>query len=113
MPSPSTLAIVTGANRGIGREIVRQLAAKGITVILAAREMAKAEAEAREMAGGAGRVLARELDVTDAGSVDRLASAVSAEFGKLDILVNNAGISIDEQDSVLTADMGKVRATLE
>jgi NAD(P)-dependent dehydrogenase (short-subunit alcohol dehydrogenase family) len=112
MPPPSTLALVTGANRGIGREIVRQLAAKGITTILAARDLAKAEAAARALSG-AGRVLARELDVADAGSVSRLAAAVAAEFDKLDILVNNAGVLLDEKDSVLTADMAKVRATLE
>jgi NAD(P)-dependent dehydrogenase (short-subunit alcohol dehydrogenase family) len=109
---PTTLALVTGANRGIGREIVRQLSGKGITTILAARDKAKADAAARELGGGA-QVLPRELDVTDASSVQRLADAVAAEFGKLDILVNNAGVLLDEKASAVSVDLAAVRKTLE
>src|SRR5438874_2462548 len=110
MPA-STLALVTGANRGIGREIVRQLAAKGITTLLAARDKSKAEAAARELAG-AGQILPRELDVTDPGSVQRLADSIASEFGKLDILVNNAGVLVDEKASAITVEMTLVQKTL-
>ena len=108
---PTTLALVTGGNRGIGREIVRQLAAKGVATILAARDKAKADTTARELAAG-GQVLPRELDVTDPGSVHRLVQSVTAEFGKLDILVNNAGILSDQQTSALGIDMTVVQKTL-
>ncbi len=110
MPA-STLALVTGANRGIGREIVRQLATKGITTILAARDKAKADAAARELTGG-GQILPRELDVTDPGSVQRLVDSITSEFGQLDILVNNAGVLLDQQASALNIDMTVVQKTL-
>src|SRR5262245_7795079 len=110
MPT-STIALVTGGNRGIGREIVRQLAGKGITTILAARDKAKADAAARELSGG-GPILPRELDVTDLGSVHRLVESVTSEFGKLDVLVNNAGVLLDQQASALSVDLTAVQKTL-
>lgn len=113
MASTQTVALVTGGNRGIGREIVRQLATKGTTTLLAARDLAKAEAAALELAGDRGAILARQLDVTDAGSATRLAQSVEADFGKLDILVNNAGVSLDPSDSARSVDLDRVRATLE
>ena len=96
--------LITGANRGIGREIVRELAGKGITTILAARDKAKADAAARDLAG-VGQILPRELDVTDPGSVQRLADSVTSEFGQLDVLVNNAGVLLDAQASALNVDL--------
>src|SRR4051812_37660933 len=116
MAEPQTVALVTGANRGIGREIVRRLAAQGITTVLAApgptrgmgrelarrpapkgtppvlpaRDVARAEASAAEFARRGLPVVGRQLDVTDQASVDRLARSVADEFGRLDVLVNNA-----------------------
>jgi NAD(P)-dependent dehydrogenase (short-subunit alcohol dehydrogenase family) len=113
MATTETLALVTGANRGIGREIVRQLAAKGLTVILAARDPAKAAAAAHDLAGGPGHVVGRELDVTDSGSIGRLAAAVEAEFGKLDVLVNNAGVLFDAESSAVSVDLAIVQKTLD
>jgi NAD(P)-dependent dehydrogenase (short-subunit alcohol dehydrogenase family) len=113
MPDNRTIALVTGANRGIGREIVRQLAAKGITTILAARDAAKAEAAAGELAKTGLPVVGRPLDVTDQISVDRLAQDVEREFGKLDILVNNAGVLFDPEGRGLETDLDMVRRTLE
>jgi NAD(P)-dependent dehydrogenase (short-subunit alcohol dehydrogenase family) len=113
MPNSCTVALVTGANRGIGREIVRQLAAKGITTLLAARDAAKAEAVAAEFAGQGLPVVGRQLDVTDPASVERLAKAVGREFGKLDILINNAAILVDPDGRGLTTDLDDVRRTLE
>jgi NAD(P)-dependent dehydrogenase (short-subunit alcohol dehydrogenase family) len=110
---PSTIALVTGANRGIGREIVRQLAAKGITTILAARDGAKAEVAAADFAKQGLPVVGRQLDVTDPSSIDNLAKAVTDEFGKLDILVNNAGVYLDGDSSVLNTDLEAVRKTFE
>jgi NAD(P)-dependent dehydrogenase (short-subunit alcohol dehydrogenase family) len=113
MPDTRTVALVTGANRGIGREIVRKLAGKGITTILAARDAAKAQAAATEFAEHGLPVVGRQLDVTDPASIDQLAKAVADEFGKLDILINNAGVYLDGDRSVLTTDLDKIRETFE
>jgi NAD(P)-dependent dehydrogenase (short-subunit alcohol dehydrogenase family) len=106
-------ALVTGANRGIGREIARQLAALGVTTIVTARDRAKAESAAAELAADGLPVAARSLDVTDPASVARLAKDVGAEPGRLDILVNNAGILLDHRASVRDVDLAVVRETLE
>ena len=84
------IALVTGANRGIGRETARQLAERGYEVIVSARDEAKAR-EAAEAVGG--RPL--ELDVSDPVSIERAAAAVADDPGALDVLVNNAGVGTD------------------
>jgi NAD(P)-dependent dehydrogenase (short-subunit alcohol dehydrogenase family) len=84
------VALVTGANRGIGRETARQLAERGYDVIVSARDSGKAR-EAAEAVGG--RPL--ELDVSDTGSIERAATELSREPGTLDVLVNNAGVGTD------------------
>jgi NAD(P)-dependent dehydrogenase (short-subunit alcohol dehydrogenase family) len=104
------VALVSGANRGIGREVVRQLAEKGITTILGSRDEEKGRAAAEGMDGD---VRVRQLDVTDDRSVDRLARSVEEEFRRLDILVNNAGISNDRGQRGVDADLDVVRETLE
>ncbi len=110
MTENGRVALVSGGNRGIGLEIVRQLADRGIAVILGSRD----EESGREVAQSLrGKVVAHQLDVADEGSVDRLASFVEEEFGRLDILVNNAGISNDEGQRGLEADLGRVREALE
>ncbi|KAG5538446.1 hypothetical protein RHGRI_019127 [Rhododendron griersonianum] len=88
-------AVVTGANKGIGFEICRQLASNGITVVLTARDE-KRGTEALEKLKGSGLtdlVVFHQLDVANPSSVASLADFVKTQFGKLDILVNNAGIS--------------------
>ena len=104
------IALVSGANRGIGREIVRQLAEKGITTILGSRDEEKGRTAAEGMNGN---VVVKRLDVIDEDSVDRLASFVEDEFGRLDILVNNAGIANDSGQRGVDADLGSVREALE
>jgi NAD(P)-dependent dehydrogenase (short-subunit alcohol dehydrogenase family) len=89
--------IVTGASRGLGREVSRQLAEQGYRVVLTARKQADAERAAAEMSG-AGLVLPRQLDVASAASVRELASAL-VELGPIAGLVNNAGISLQGFDS--------------
>ncbi|MGK4585308.1 SDR family NAD(P)-dependent oxidoreductase [Kitasatospora sp. HPMI-4] len=111
VPDPaSAIALVTGANRGIGREIARQLAELGYTVLVCARRSEAAEAAVTDMAG---RALPRRLDVTDDRSVDELARSVTAEFGRLDVLVNNAAINYDTGARAADADLDDVRRTLE
>jgi NAD(P)-dependent dehydrogenase (short-subunit alcohol dehydrogenase family) len=86
------VALVTGATRGIGREVARQLADRDYTVIVSARDAGKAEAFASEIGGGA---IALELDVGDPASIEAAVAAVGADPGRLDVLVNNAGVGLD------------------
>jgi NAD(P)-dependent dehydrogenase (short-subunit alcohol dehydrogenase family) len=83
------IAVVTGANKGIGKEIARQLAGAGLTVYAASRDAVRGQ-RAVEETGGDTRLLV--LDVTDAASI----AAAASQVGTLDILVNNAGISGDD-----------------
>jgi NAD(P)-dependent dehydrogenase (short-subunit alcohol dehydrogenase family) len=104
------VALVSGANRGIGLEICRQLAERGLTVILGSRDEEKGRRAAEDLSGN---VVARQLDVTDWGSVGRLASSVREDFRHIDVLVNNAGISNDDGQSGAEADLGRVQEALE
>jgi NAD(P)-dependent dehydrogenase (short-subunit alcohol dehydrogenase family) len=104
----TTVSLVTGGNRGIGREVCRQLAGRGHTVVLTARSADAAAAAAR--ATGAEPL---RLDVTDPASVAAAASWVSDRYGKLDVLVNNAAITYDTWQRAATADLAVVRAAAE
>ena len=104
------VALVSGGNRGIGLEIVRQLAEMGLTVVLGSRDREQGRAAA---AGLSGSVVVRQLDVADPESVDRLSRSVEEEFGRLDVLVNNAGITNDEGQRGVDADLERVREALE
>ncbi|MER7542757.1 SDR family NAD(P)-dependent oxidoreductase [Spirillospora sp. NPDC127506] len=99
-----TVALVTGANRGIGREVCRQLAARGHDVLLAARSAEAAERVAKEVGATPLR-----LDVTSADDIARAAS----EIGRLDVLVNNAAITYDTWQRASTADLAVVREAAE
>ena len=90
--SEAKVALVTGANKGIGLEIARQLGAKGFTVVLAGRDLAKVEAAAGGLKGDGFDAQAVALDVTDPASAEAAAHWVDERFGRLDVLVNNAGI---------------------
>lgn len=87
------IALVTGANKGIGREIAAQLAQLGHTVIIGARSLERGEQAAAELRAAGGSVTAVALDVTDPASAAAAAKTIAAEHGHLDALVNNAGIS--------------------
>ena len=85
------VALVTGANKGIGRQIATELVARGYTVLIGTRNLARGEAAARSLAGDA-RAIA--IDVTNADSIAAAAARIARELGRLDVLVNNAGIAI-------------------
>ncbi|KAL6903763.1 hypothetical protein ACP4OV_004576 [Aristida adscensionis] len=91
--SGKRIAVVTGGNKGIGLEVCRQLAFKGVMVILTARDE-KRGAEAVDLLHGSGLsdVKFRRLDVSDPSSATNLAEFIKEEFGRLDILINNAGV---------------------
>src|ERR1700681_4155740 len=90
-----TIAFVTGANKGIGREISRQLAAKGILVLMGARDRERGEKAAADLRAQGLPVEFIQIDVTSQASVDHAAAEVEHLRGRLDILVNNAGIALD------------------
>lgn len=89
----SMIALVTGGNKGIGREIARQLADLGHTVVIGARRAEAGEETAAELQEAGGDVTSVVLDVTDASSAAAAADTVKDRFGRLDALINNAGIS--------------------
>ena len=90
------VAVVTGANKGIGLEIARQLGREGITVLIGARDAERGRAAAEKLRSEGLDAHPLRIDVTDDASVSAAAAAVEREFGRLDILVNNAGIAIDD-----------------
>ena len=89
------IALITGANKGVGEEIARQLGALGMTVLLGARDEARGREAAQELKAGGGDAFPVLLDVTDPNSIEAAAAQVERDYGRLDVLVNNAGISID------------------
>lgn len=89
------LALITGANKGIGFETARQLAAQGITVLLGARDLAKGEQAAATLRGEGLNVEAIQLDVTRPESIRNAADTLETKYGRLDILINNAGVMLD------------------
>ncbi len=115
--SEKPVAVVTGANRGLGLETSRRLAALGYTLILTARREQEGQAAAQSLASAGGDVRFQALDVTDEASVQALAETVRG-IGRLDVLVNNAGIVPDpkpgtEEASVFVADLETVRRGME
>jgi NAD(P)-dependent dehydrogenase (short-subunit alcohol dehydrogenase family) len=104
------VALVSGGNRGIGLEVGRQLSGRGITVVIGSRDEARGRAAAE---GLEGNVVPHQLDVADAGSVDRMAAFLEDEFGRLDVLVNNAAISNDDGQRGVDADLDRVKESME
>jgi len=106
------VAIVTGANRGIGLEVTRQLADLGYTVVLGSRDLGKGEAAAKKLKVG-DRVMARRLDVTEQSTIDRLRDEIATTFGSLHVLVNNAAIHYDTWENAVDADLRTVQEALD
>ncbi|MEU9714008.1 SDR family oxidoreductase [Streptomyces sp. NPDC047976] len=113
MSTITPVSLVTGANRGIGLETARQLAALGHTVLLCARRPEDAERAAAGLAPGVpGTLLPRRLDVTEDGDVRALARDVEAQFGRLDVLVNNSAVNYDTSRRAVSVDLDEVEHTL-
>ena len=107
-------ALVTGANRGIGREVARQLAERGCHVLLTARDSEQASGAAQQIADSTGaNVTALTLDVADPQSIAAAAESVSADPGSLDVLVNNAGIGSDFGVSGTAPDFDAIERALQ
>jgi NAD(P)-dependent dehydrogenase (short-subunit alcohol dehydrogenase family) len=98
-------ALVTGANQGMGKQVVKELVSDGVAVFLGARDLDRGEKAAAEIGEGA---TALQLDVTDAASIARAAERIREEVGRLDLLVNNAAIATTRTD---VRDMEELRAS--
>ncbi len=108
------VALVTGANRGIGREVARQLAAGGYEVLLSARDGVQAGAAAAELKASTGGTLrALTLDVADPRSIEKAAETVREQGRGLDVLVNNAGVGLDFGVPGTAPDFDAVQRTLD
>lgn len=108
------IAVVTGANRGIGFEICRQLARKEITVVLTSRDEVKGRMAVAQLRSEGLEAEFHQLEVTDGPGIRRLTHYLERKYGAADILVNNAGIMIDPKGSnFLDAELKVVRQTLE
>ena len=97
------IALVTGANQGIGKQVAKELVADGVTVFVGSRDLARGKEAVADIGNGA---TALRLDVTDAASIASAAERIDREAGRLDLLVNNAGISTTRTD----VDMAGFRA---
>jgi NAD(P)-dependent dehydrogenase (short-subunit alcohol dehydrogenase family) len=98
------IALVTGANQGVGLQVAKELVANGLTVLVGSRNSERGEAAAREIGPGA---IALQLDVTDRDSIAAAAERVRKEFGRLDLLVQNAAISNRERAACRSRNTGR------
>lgn len=105
------IVLITGANKGLGKEIGRQLGALGYTVVLAARDEKAGKAAAAELAAAGCDAHTVRLEVTNPDDIAGLARYLETTFGRLDVLVNNAGIALEWDGKPTNSD--KVRRTLE
>jgi NAD(P)-dependent dehydrogenase (short-subunit alcohol dehydrogenase family) len=107
------VALVTGANRGIGLEVAIQLALRGFTTILGARDLQKGEKAASSLQQNGLKVIPIELDVTEQQSIEAAKHLVEERFGKLNALVNNAAILYDSWQRAENASLDTVREAFE
>jgi NAD(P)-dependent dehydrogenase (short-subunit alcohol dehydrogenase family) len=106
------IALVTGANRGLGFETCRQLAQLGLTVILSARDVTKGETAAKQLIERGLDVIFYELDVSNQSDITRIIHQIEQRFGQLDVLINNAAILYDTWQSAVNADLDVVNRAL-
>jgi NAD(P)-dependent dehydrogenase (short-subunit alcohol dehydrogenase family) len=99
------IALVTGANQGVGLQVARELVANGVTVFVGSRNLGRGEAAAREIGAGA---TALQLDVTDHASIVAAVERIRNQFGRLDLLVNNAAISNTRKGDLSLAEYASI-----
>ena len=114
MSDKQKVAVVTGANRGIGLEVARELAQQGLKVILTSRNKSKGDLACQQLASEGLDVIYHQLDVTDEKSIAKLLDYLESEFGGCDVLVNNAGIFPDKGfPSIFDSSVDTVRLAME
>ena len=108
------VALITGANRGLGFETARQLVAKGLTVVLAGRDAAALDRARRTLgAEDQRRAIVSQLDVTRVETITAAQRAVTKQVGSVDVLINNAAVLLGESDGVLSISADDYRRTFE
>ncbi len=107
------VAVITGANRGLGLATCSALAERGYQVVLTSRDPEKGEAAVDELAVQGLRVAYHQLDAADPESIRQLGQSIEAQFGRVDVLVNNAALYLDEGVSVLDVPLDSIRSTFE
>ena len=114
--SETKVALISGANKGIGFETARQLGKLGYTILLGSRDGMKGEIAARQLRDEGVEARVVKLDVTRQGDIDAVVKLVESEFGALDVLVNNAGVMVEKGWTINTTSETKIenlRATFE
>ncbi|KAL0342206.1 UNVERIFIED_CONTAM: (+)-neomenthol dehydrogenase [Sesamum calycinum] len=106
-----TIAVVTGANRGIGFEIVHQLALHGLTVVLTSRDTGVGEEAAKVLQEGGLNVVFHQLDIVDPSSIEAFTEWIKQNYGGIDILINNAGVNYNAGSENSVENAEKVIAT--
>jgi NAD(P)-dependent dehydrogenase (short-subunit alcohol dehydrogenase family) len=107
------IALVTGANKGIGKEIARQLGQAGFTVLLGSRDVERGELAVKELVAEGLDAVGIQLEVTDEASVRAAAERVETSYGRLDVLINNAAIIPAGDDAVSRIGIGVLREAFE
>jgi NAD(P)-dependent dehydrogenase (short-subunit alcohol dehydrogenase family) len=113
MNSSTRIALVTGANKGIGFEVSRRLATAGMTVLLGARNAALGSASAAKLRAEDLDVRFVELDLVRPATIEAAAALIAADFQRLDVLVNNAGINDPADGPPTAADLNAVRRVMD
>lgn len=111
MTKNDKIVLITGANKGLGKETARQLALLGYTVVIAARDIKSGDAVVTELRSLDCDAHALKLDVTNPEDISNCVNYIETTFGKLDVLVNNAGVVLEWDGNPTSAD--KIRQTLE
>lgn len=106
------IALVTGANRGLGFETCKQLSQLGVTVLLTSRNPIKGEVAAKQLIDKGLDVIFYQLDVSDRSNIKDIFTKIENQFGRLDILINNAAILYDKDQSTMNADLELVTKAL-
>ncbi len=107
------IVLVTGANKGIGSEVARQLAARGCHVFVGARNIEGGRKVVEEIVSKGHKATFLKIDVAHSASVTEAASELSKSTGHLDVLINNAGIIVDGDSAILTLTEDQIRETFE
>jgi NAD(P)-dependent dehydrogenase (short-subunit alcohol dehydrogenase family) len=107
------VALVTGANRGLGWETCRQLLRRGLRVVMTARDPQALERARAQLAAGSETLLAVRMDVTDPGSIELAQRAAVDRFGAVDVVINNAAVLLFEDEEVLSIPSDGYRQTME
>jgi NAD(P)-dependent dehydrogenase (short-subunit alcohol dehydrogenase family) len=106
----SPIVLITGATRGIGFAAAKQLAARGATVIIASRDLQRAEKAAQQIGGSTEAI---RLDITDESSLRGAVELIRQRHGRLDVLANNSGVLLDSNESITSLTPQTLRDTLE